>query len=118
MTPMYPSGTPDPHSILVVLPTWVGDFVMATPGLRAIRERFPASRITFLMEANLLELARGGPWMDEWVAWPGRGKRTIFAGEYRGLIANFRRRRFDTVILLSNSFRSALLARLIPAEAA
>ena len=29
-----------PHRILVILPTWVGDFVMATPLLRAIRTRF------------------------------------------------------------------------------
>ena len=46
--------------MLVVLPTWVGDFVMATPTLRVIRRRFADAHITFLMEPNLSELVRGG----------------------------------------------------------
>ena len=63
----------DPRSILVVLPTWLGDFVMATPTLRAIRSRFAEARITFLMEPNLSDLVRGGDWMDACITWPGIG---------------------------------------------
>ena len=55
----------DPRAILIVLPTWVGDFVMATPTLRAIRNRFPKARITFPAEPNLRDLIEGGDWMDE-----------------------------------------------------
>ncbi len=116
MTPLFPPGLPDPRSILVVLPTWVGDFVMATPALWAIRERFSGATITFLLEANLLDLARGGPWMDECVAWPGRSTRSIFSREYRALVRRLRQHRFDCAVLLSNSFRAALLARLIGAR--
>ena len=64
-----------PRAVLVVAPTWVGDFVMATPTLRAIRKRFPEARITFLMEPNLRDLAAGGDWMDECIEWPRRGGR-------------------------------------------
>ena len=116
MTPFYPPGSPDPRSILVVLPTWVGDFVMATPALKAIRGRFSGAQITFLLEANLLDLARGGYWMDECVVWPGRGKRTVFSREYRTLVRTLRGRRFECAVLLSNSFRAALLARMIGAK--
>jgi|CXWL01.1.fsa_nt_gi heptosyltransferase-2 len=116
MVPLYPPGKTDPHSILVVLPTWVGDFVMATPALRAIRERFSGAQITLLLEENLQDLARGGPWMNDCVAWPRRGKRTIFSREYRALLRKLHRVRFDCAVLLSNSFRSALLARLIGAR--
>lgn len=112
MVPFYPPGSPDPASILIVLPTWVGDFVMATPALGAIRDRFPQSRITFLMEANLLDLAQGGPWMDNCIALPPRRKRTIFHSEYRVLIAELRGQLFECALLLSNSFRSAFLVRL------
>ena len=31
---------PDPQRILIIMPTWVGDVVMTTPALRALRERF------------------------------------------------------------------------------
>ena len=69
------SHTPDealqrPQAMLVVLPSWVGDFVMATPTLRAVRERFAMAKITFLMNPNLRDLVRGGDWMDECVEWP------------------------------------------------
>lgn len=103
---------PKPERILLILPTWVGDFVMATPTLRTIRERFPLARITFLMESNLHELARGGPWMDDCITLPPRPKRTVFHREYRDLIRSLRRQSFDFALLLSNSFRSAMIARL------
>ena len=115
------------RSILVVLPTWVGDFVMATPTLRAIRNRFAGARITFLVNPNLRELVRGGDWMDECVEWPARIAETLkrrnaekdwtVAGigeekprTYRELVRRLRWRRFDLAVLLPNSFRSAWIA--------
>ena len=98
--------------MLVILPTWVGDFVMATPLLRAIRRRFDGARITFLLEPNLLDLARGGEWMDDCVAWPDKAKRRPWNRDYLKLVAELRRRRFAWAIILPNSFRSALIARL------
>jgi len=126
-------SVPKPHSILLVLPTWVGDFVMATPALRAIRDRFADARITFLMNPNLRELIRGGDWMDECVEWPARNAETLklrnaekegtIAGigeekprTYRELVRRLRLRRFDLAILLPNSFRAALIARLSGAK--
>ncbi len=120
MRRVHQPGDPDPRSILVVLPTWVGDFVMATPVLRAIRRRFAQSHITFLAEPNLRDLIRGGDWMNECVEWPPpRGlqpARMLFSKEYRDLAWDLRRRRFDWAILLPNSFRSALMARVAGAK--
>lgn len=96
--------------MLVVLPTWVGDFVMATPLLRAVRARFAGARITFLGEANLRDLVAGGDWMDEFLAWPGRDGRNPWHRPYRALVAELRSRRFDLAVLLPNAFRAALAA--------
>ncbi len=104
-----------PERVLVVLPNWVGDVVLATPALRAIRERCPSARITFLLKRPLAEVLSGSPWADETVFWPAR-----FAAQSRperhrgflGLAGELRDRRFDWAVLLTNSFRSALLARL------
>jgi heptosyltransferase-2 len=112
MRPVHHPSERDPRSILVALPTWVGDFVMATPTLRAIRTRFANARITFLIEPNLVELARGGEWMDELIEWPGKDRRSPLHKEYRRIVAQLRHRRFDWALLLSNSFRSALVVRL------
>ena len=37
-----------PKRILIVLPSWVGDAVMATPALRSLRELYPQAQISFL----------------------------------------------------------------------
>jgi len=108
-------STFDPERILVVLPTWVGDFVMATPVLRAIRTRFRASDITFLTVRNLSDLIDGGDWMDHVVVWQHEnGKGGL--GALMSTAKTLRQTRFDLAVLFPNSFRSALLARLAGAR--
>ena len=43
--------------ILVVMPNWVGDVVMATPALRALRERFADAHIGLLLKGHLAEIS-------------------------------------------------------------
>jgi heptosyltransferase-2 len=100
-----------PGRILVVLPSWVGDLVMATPTLRALRKRFAGALITFCARPVLADVIAGARWADEVVHWEPKRKK----GRGRELIAvagRLRRPRFDWAILLANSFRSALLVRL------
>jgi lipopolysaccharide heptosyltransferase II len=101
----------DVDRLLVVLPTWVGDFVMATPALRAMRSRFASARITFLAVPNLAGLIQPGDWMDEVVYWPPRGRRNHPVLNWR-LVRSLRDRRFDLAVVLPNSFRSAMAVRL------
>ncbi len=105
------AGEP-PKSILIVLPTWVGDFVMATPLLRAVRTRFPEARITLLAEPNLRGLIEGGAWMDEVVEWPAKNRRQPWHREHRQMVSQLRAKRIDWAVLLPNSARSALVAYL------
>ncbi len=98
----------NPDRILLVLPTWVGDCVMATPTLNAIRNRFPNAEITALAMPLLKSLIRDEPWQDHIITWPAK-KRPI---ELPATIALLRQQRFDLAILFQNSFRSALVARL------
>ena len=113
MNAIHDTGHSEPRWILVVLPTWVGDFVMATPTLRAIRNRFANAHISFLMNPNLRDLVRGGDWMDECIEWPQSRRLQLAQGparrSYFALLRDLRARRFDRAILLSNSFRSALI---------
>lgn len=100
----------DPTSIrrlLVVLPNWVGDVVMATPVLAALRTHLAGASITFLMRPYVREITAGGDWNDEALYWPAsRGVRSL--SDLRGLIRAVRARAFDAALLLTNSFRSAL----------
>ena len=48
-----------PGSIVLFLPTWIGDTVMATPALRALRQRFGSARLSLVGRAAALETLAG-----------------------------------------------------------
>lgn len=91
-----------PRRLLVVLPNWVGDVVLATPTLAALRARFRDAHITYLMRAYVSEVTAGCDWHDGELHWPASTR------AMPGLIGALRRERFDTALLLTNSWRSAL----------
>ena len=95
--------------ILVILPRWVGDLVMSTPMLRALRGHFgTGARITGVMKGHFAEILAGTDWLDEIVPFdrrsPDESKR--FAAVSRTL----RARRFDTALVVPNSLSTAALA--------
>jgi heptosyltransferase-2 len=89
----------------------VGDFVMATPALRALRVRFGDASISLLGRPLMADLVSGGDWADEFIEWEPKRRHRRSLGLV-GLARRLRRRRFDWAVLLTNSFRSALLVRL------
>jgi len=105
-------GQSEPRRIIIALPTWVGDAVMATATLRAIRERFSQAHITFLVEANTQPVIDSSGWADEVICWPPRRRGSRRRRGMIQLSVQIRRRRFDWAVLLPNSFRSALLMRM------
>jgi heptosyltransferase-2 len=95
-------------NVAVFLPNWVGDAVMATPALRALRDHFDGARLIGVMKPYVAEVFAGGDWFDEIVfANGGPWSQGVLA-----VARQLRRCRIDTVVLLSNTFRSALTARL------
>ncbi|MHC4589670.1 MAG: lipopolysaccharide heptosyltransferase II [Planctomycetota bacterium] len=102
-----PPIPPSVRSLLIVCPSWVGDTIMATPLLRAAREALPQARIIAACRRGLDELLAGSPWLDEVIAGDTKTTRGMF-----GLARRLRRLAPEAAILLPNSFRSALLARL------
>jgi heptosyltransferase II len=98
-------------NLAVFLPNWVGDLVMATPALRAVRRQFPPpARLVGVVRPNLMGLLDGTEWLDDLWLFDPHGS-TIRHGRLQ-LVARMRRRRFDTAILLTNSLHTALLAWL------
>ena len=98
-----------PRRILLVLPTWVGDVVMATPFIRALFERFPDADISLVMNRHLYSLLEGSPWVQDCYFWPARNRSPEAKAEHRQLIAALRAKRFDLAVMLPNSLRSAWL---------
>ena len=95
----------DARRLLVVLPSWVGDAVMATPCLQALRSDLPDARIHLMGRPGLQAVLDGLPVFDEFHVHDMRGWLGPFTGARR-----FRAMRLDAVLLLPNSPRSALFA--------
>ncbi|MDP6981163.1 MAG: lipopolysaccharide heptosyltransferase II [Myxococcota bacterium] len=98
------------RSILVRAPNWVGDVVMATPGLRALRNRYEDARIVVQVRPGLEGLLQGTPFIDEVRTLTSyhRGLRAM-SSEARALRHG---ERFDLGICIPESFSSALLLRM------
>jgi heptosyltransferase-2 len=103
----------DPQRILVVQPNWVGDAVMATPALRALRALYPKSRISYLLRRYVKPVYQGLAWADELITYRAgapdgsRGKDSLLE-----ISTMLRSREFDLAILLPNSFKAALICKL------
>jgi len=110
---MWPFSDPriaerDFSRIVVRLPNWLGDQIMATPALDAIRARYPEAHIAAHGGRGAQMLFEGGSWFDEFLV---SGQRD----EARVQAALLRQGRFQACLLLTGSLRTALppfLARI------
>jgi heptosyltransferase-2 len=101
-----------PQRILVVQPSWVGDAVMATPTLRALRSQFPSAHISYLLRRYVKPLYGGMPWADQLITYrTGKGPSKTGKGLF-GTARRLRAGNFDLAILLPNSFKTALLCKM------
>ncbi|MCA9472004.1 MAG: putative lipopolysaccharide heptosyltransferase III [Nitrospirales bacterium] len=91
--------------ILVIKLRYIGDVLFSTPVLRKLREHYPKSRITCLVNAGTEDVLRHNPDVDE-VLVVARG--SAMSQVRFGL--KLRQRCFDCVIDLTDGDRSALLS--------
>lgn len=89
------------------MPSWVGDAVMATPALRLLRDRLRGSFIGALMRPGIDELLAGSGLVDEMHVERASG----MMGPKR-LAAKVRPRQYESALLFTNSFSTALVTRL------
>ncbi len=98
---------PPPCRILVKEVNWLGDLVMSTPALRAIRRAWPGAHLAVLIKRELASFFDGARWLDEVIPYSvGRGLSGFF--DRRRIVGEIRSRRFDLGVLFPNSFESAL----------
>ncbi len=102
-----PPLPPRPLRLLIVLPSWVGDAAMATPTLRMIRAALPGVFIGALARPGIDELLDGSGFFDEVHVARSSG---IMGPKF--VAAKVRPRRYDTALLLTNSFSTALMVRI------
>jgi len=100
-----------PPRVLVYLPSWLGDTVMATPAIELVRAGLPKSVLVALGRPGMNELLAGLDWIDDVVIADARS--TLGPAK---VAARLRAMRLDAALLLPNSFSSALTVRLAGIE--
>ncbi len=106
----------DPKKLLVVQPSWVGDAVMATPTLRALRQHYPNAHISYLMRRYVKPMYTGLPWADQLITYrTGKTKAKAGKGLF-DLASRLRAGEFDMAVLLPNSFKAALICKMAGIE--
>jgi len=97
--------------VVVILPRWVGDAVMCTPMLRALRRWIgPSGRLTGLMPPAFEGLFADTPWLDDRIAYERRSGEAA-----HGILAvgrTLRGMRPDAALVVPNSLSAAALAWL------
>src|SRR4051812_34232032 len=95
-------------NLAVFLPNWIGDAVMATPALRALRDAFPDGRLVAVLKPYVAGVLEGGDWFAQVLPAPDGS----WAGGSLATAARLRSMKIDTAVLFTNSFRTALVAWL------
>lgn len=91
---------PAPRSILVVMLRRIGDVLLTTPAVRALRRAYPEARIDFLVEAPAHEALAGNPDVSEVLLYRSGALRELLRA---------RARRYDWVVDFMGNPRTALL---------
>lgn len=103
-----------PHRIALVKPSALGDIVHALPVLSALRRRFPAASITWVVNAAFEPLLAGHPDLTDTLPFDRgafkKGLRSAIGYTLR-FAAELRNRRFDLVIDLQGLLRTGMMCR-------
>src|SRR5574342_54392 len=109
---MQAGMTKDPPAALLVRSVnWLGDAVLTTPALGAVRAAFPRTRIALAAKPLVAELFRHHPDIDDILVYEKEGRHAGAVGMLR-MVGELRRRRFDAAILFQNAFDAAFLSLL------
>jgi heptosyltransferase-2 len=96
----------------IFLPNWIGDVVMATPALRSLREHFgETAKLIGLLRPKVAPVLAGTSWLDQTIQYQRKNTRDLWRA-----IKLIRQQQLDAILLLTNSFSTALLARLSGAK--
>lgn len=99
-------GGYQPEKIIVRMPNWIGDLVMATPVLTDLRKAYPKAHITAMCRTPISDLLYEDREIDELFCFSKTnhfGRRS----DKRDVIEKLKRGKYDLGILLTHSFSSA-----------
>lgn len=96
------------NKILVRATNWIGDAVMTTPALMALRHGCPDAEIVLLANPLVAPLFKNHPAVDRVLIYARKGEHKGLRG-FCHMVRDLRREHFDAALLLQNAIEAALL---------
>lgn len=97
--------------ILVIRTDRLGDVLLNVPAVRALRQRFPGSQISIMVQPKLKELVEGNPDIDKVITYDKNGSQKGWL-KTLALIWQLRNMRFDMSVTLNPAKRSNIITFL------
>jgi heptosyltransferase-1 len=112
--------TGHPSNILIIRLSAIGDVIMASALIPALRQAYPEARISWLVDEAIGGLLTGNPRLHRVIVWPRRHWRALlregryleWGGEVKRLLAALRKEHFDLVLDTQGLLKSGVWAFL------
>lgn len=95
-------------NILLIRLSSLGDLVLVSAAIAALRDRFPQARISLLTKSDFAQLFSADPNLDRVIPFEDRGRHRGVSGFLR-LMRQVRREKFDILVDLHSNVRSSLI---------
>jgi ADP-heptose:LPS heptosyltransferase len=92
--------------ILVVRPDRLGDVILSTPVIEALKRHYPESRISFLVQESSAPVIRGIPGVDEVLVWDPKGRHSGIEGFFK-LVSEIRARKISIGVVMHSQWKIA-----------
>jgi lipopolysaccharide heptosyltransferase I len=111
----------DSPKILILRLSAVGDVIRTLPAIKSLKENYPSSFISWIVEEPSQALLESQPEVDEVILFPRkrwtRGMKSLrglwrTVGEVRGFVKSLRRQRFEVVLDFHGILKTGLLSFL------
>lgn len=102
--PIWPKKPP--QNIIVRMPNWIGDAVMATPVLKDLKSHFKNAKLTAMCQSNIAPILKDDPNIDEIYIYH-KPNGWIHKANPLEIVEQLKCGKYDLGVLLTNSFSSA-----------
>ncbi len=106
-----PAQDSGPKRILIIRTDRIGDVVLSTPVIKAVRQKYPQAYLAMMVSAVAGDIVAGNPYLDEVVLLDKRSRDRGLLGALR-ISRRIKREKFDLAIVLHPTIRAHLLSFL------
>ncbi len=101
----------DPKRILLIRLDRIGDVMLSTPAIKALREKFPSGYLAFMVGPHAADLVKNNPYLDEVIVYDKNGTHKNFLSTLK-FAFSLKKIKFDIAICLHPTMRTHLIAFL------